>query len=116
MLNIFLQMIINLVLTVTIELVIGLILGIRKKSDIYNIIFINCVTNIIINYIMNIFKYFIYSNIIIYIILVIFEVIVVLVEYKFYKKNLEYKKINPLLLSIILNILSVSIGLLIYNM
>lgn len=116
MLNIFLQMIINLVLTVIIELVVGLIIGIRKKSDIYNIIFINCITNIIINYVMNIFKYFIYSNIIIYIILAIFEVIVVLVEYKFYKRNLEYKKINPLLLSIILNILSFSIGFLIYNM
>ncbi len=116
MFNIFLQMIINLVLTIIIEVSFSLILGIRNRKDIYSIIFINCITNIIINYIMNTIKYFIYSNIIIYIILAIFEVIVVLVEYKFYKRNLEYKKLNPLILSIILNTLSFSIGLLIYNM
>ena len=116
MFNIFLQMIINLVLTIIIEVSFSLILGIRNRKDIYSIIFINCITNIIINYIMNTIKYFIYSNIIIYIILAIFEVIVVLVEYKFYKRNLEYKRINPLILSIILNTLSFSIGILIYNM
>ena len=116
MFNIFLQMIINLVLTVMIELSFGLVLGIRNRKDIYNIVFINCVTNIILNYIMNIIKYYIYSNILIYVILTIFEIIVVLVEYSFYKKNLEYRKINPLVLSIILNTLSLGIGLLIYNM
>lgn len=116
MFNIFLQMIINLVLTVVIELCFSLILGIRNRKDIYNTIFINCVTNVMINYIMNIIKYFVYSNILIYIILIIFEIIVVLVEYNFYKNNLEYKRINPLILSIILNVLSFGFGLLIYNM
>ena len=116
MFNIFLQMIINLVLTIIIEVSFSLILGIRNRKDIYSIIFINCVTNIVLNYIMNIIKYFVYSNILIYIILTIFEIVVVLIEYKYYQKNLEYKRINPLILSIILNILSFGTGLLIYNL
>lgn len=116
MFNIFLQMIINLVLTIIIEVSFSLILGIRNRKDIYSIIFINCVTNIVLNYIMNIIKYFVYSNILIYIILTIFEIVVVFIEYKYYKKYLEYKRINPLILSIILNILSFGFGLLIYNL
>lgn len=116
MFNIFLQMIINLALTIIIEVSFSLILGIRNRKDIYSILFINCVTNIVLNYIMNIIKCFAHSNILIYIILTIFEIIVVFIEYKYYKKYLEYKKINPLILGIILNVLSFGFGLLIYNM
>lgn len=114
MFTIFLQMIINLILTIVIELFISLLLGVRKKIDIINIIFINCITNIILNYLINIISYFLYPNMfMIYFILVILELIIIIVEYIFYKRNLEYNKINPLILSIILNTLSFGIGLLI---
>ena len=103
MIKLVLQMFINLVLTIFIELGISLLLGIRKRNDINNIIYINCITNIVLNYIINILSIIFYKNIfIVYVILGILEILV--------KNNLK-SKINPLLLSIILNTLSFTIGL-----
>ena len=111
MIKLVLQMFINLVLTIFIELGISLLLGIRKRNDINNIIYINCITNIVLNYIINILSIIFYKNIfIVYVILGILEILVIFIEYIYYKNNLKYK-INPLLLSIILNTLSFTIGL-----
>lgn len=111
MIKLVLQMFINLVLTIFIELGISLLLGIRKRNDINNIIYINCITNIVLNYIINILSIIFYKNIfIVYVILGILEILVIFIEYIYYKNNLK-SKINPLLLSIILNTLSFTIGL-----
>lgn len=112
MIKLITQMIVNLLLTIVIELSLGLIIGVRKKSDIYDIIFINCVTNLVLNYIINICSFFLYKNVmILYILVLILEILVVIIEYKFYKKNLNFKKINLLIFSIILNVSSFLIGL-----
>ena len=61
MIKLVLQMFINLVLTIFIELGISLLLGIRKRNDINNIIYINCITNIVLNYIINILSIIFYE-------------------------------------------------------
>ena len=112
MIKLILQMLINLVLTIIIEIGFSLLLGVRKRNDISNIVYINCITNIVINYIINICSLIFYKNVfIVYIILCILEIIVIYIEYIYYKKKLIFDKINPLTLSIILNTLSFTIGL-----
>ena len=112
MIRLILQMLINLVLTIIIELGFSLLIGIRKRNDINNIIYINCITNIVLNYIINICSFIFNKNVlIVYLILGVLEILVVYIEYIYYKNNISFNKIKPLLLSIILNILSFTIGL-----
>lgn len=111
--NILFLMLRNLLLTIIIELGIAILLGIREKKDILNIIVINCITNPILNYIMMVVLYLTSNNLIIYSLLFLFEIIVIIIEYLFYRKKLLFKNINLLLLSIILNISSVIVGFII---
>ena len=69
-----------LVFTIIIEVIVGIILGIRNKKDILNVI------------------------------LVILEVITLFVEGFIYLKVLNYKKLNPFLISLFLNLSSYLIG------
>ncbi len=64
--NILIQMLCNLSLTIIIELGIALLLGIKEKKDILNLIVINCITNPILNYIMMVVVYLTSNNVIIY--------------------------------------------------
>ncbi len=108
---VLLQMMRNLLLTIIIETAIALILKIRDKDDIKNIIYINCITNPIINYVMLVIFYIFASTLIQRSFLFVFEMIVVYSEYRYYKKKLKYNKMNLLLLSAILNASSYFIGL-----
>lgn len=105
-----------LALTLVIELSVALLLKVRNKFDIVYIALINCVTNPLINVI--------YAGIIIffkvpagsfirYIAVFILELFVWLSEGLFFKKMLEYKKLPGLLLSLILNLTSFLLGLII---
>lgn len=98
-----------LLLTVIIELIIALILGIRDKKDIINVILVNVITNPIV-VMSQTLLYIKFGYNIEMIGIAILEVLVVLVEGLIYKKVLNYKKINPILLSLILNALSFLIG------
>lgn len=111
--NILIQMLCNLSLTIIIELGIALLLGIKEKKDILNLIVINCITNPILNYIMMVVVYLTSNNVIIYFLFFLFEIMVIDLEYRFYKKKLVFKKISLLLLSIMLNISSLILGLII---
>ena len=111
--NILIQMLCNLSLTIIIELGIALLLGIKEKKDILNLIVINCITNPILNYIMMVVVYLTSNNVIIYFLFFLFEIMVIDLEYRFYKKMLVFKKISLLLLSIMLNISSLILGLII---
>ena len=102
-------MIICLLLTITVEIVFALILRVRKKKDLVNIILVNIITNPIV-VIMPVFMDYQFGRLYYYISLVILEVLAFLVEGFIYKKYLEYKRINPFLLSLILNVLSYTIG------
>ena len=98
-----------LLLTIIIELIIALILGVRDKKDIINIILVNVITNPIV-VMSQTLLYIKFGYNIEMIGIAILEVLVVLVEGLIYKKVLNYKKINPILLSLILNALSLLIG------
>ena len=109
--NMPLTMAVCLSLTIIIEVLIALILGVRAKKDILNVVLVNVVTNpivvtvpyliyILFNY--DIYKYSIY----------ILEVLAFITEGLIYLKVLDYKKINPILLSAVLNLSSYGFGLL----
>ena len=108
---VLLQMMRNLLLTIIIETAIALLLKIRNKDDIKKIVYINCITNPIINYVMLFIFYFFSSALIQRSFLFVFEMIVVYSEYRYYKKKLKYNKMNLLLFSAILNASSYFIGL-----
>lgn len=98
-----------LILTIIIEVIIGLILKIKNKKDILNIILANIITNPIVVSIpvyINIKFGLLERNIC----LIILEIITLFVEGFIYKKVLNYKKINPYLISLILNMSSYLIG------
>ena len=110
--NMALTMINCLSLTIIIEGLLALILGVRKRKDFLNIVLVNIVTNpivvtvpflIFILFGFRIYKYSIY----------ILEVLAFLIEGLIYSKVLDYKKINPIVLSAILNLSSYGFGLLI---
>lgn len=95
--------------TILIELTISLILRIKDKKDILNIILVNIATNPIVVLIPYIFG-LLYNLRIRHIVLYILEIITVIFEGYIYKKYLNYKKINPYVLSFILNLSSYLIG------
>lgn len=98
-----------LILTIIIEVIIGLILKIKNKKDLLNIILANIITNPIVVSIpvyINIKFGLLERNIC----LIILEILTLFVEGFIYKKVLNYKKINPYLISLILNMSSYLIG------
>ena len=107
--NLPLIMIRCLALTIIIELIMALILGVRDKKDIINVILVNIITNPIV-VLTPILVYLKFGNYYPRIVLFILEILTVIVEGLIYKKVLKYKKINWLLLSLILNVVSFLIG------
>lgn len=94
--------------TIIIELLLALILGIRDKKDILNIILVNVMTNPLL---VSLTTYITYNRIFNRILfIIIMEVLVVIIEGFTYKKILKFKKINPYVLSLILNASSYFIG------
>ena len=101
----------SLIITLIIELVIAFILYYRKK-DLINVLLVNILTNPLLNGIVILINYYFglkWRNIS----LIILEIIVFLIEGMIYQKYLEKRKINGYLLSLILNLSSFVIGLLI---
>ena len=102
-------MIIYLICTIIIEVIVAYILRIKDKKDISNIILVNVLTNPLVvsipiymmvkyNYNMRIIS------------LIVLEILTVIVEGLIYLKVLKYKKMNPFIISIILNLSSYLIG------
>ena len=98
-----------LLLTILIEGIIAIIIGIRNKKDILNVILVNIVTNPIVVSLPFVFlitygyKYYRIS-------FYILEIVTLIVEGLIYYKVLNYKKINPFIISLILNGSSYLIG------
>lgn len=106
------SLIISLLLTIMIELTISFIFGIREECDIYVVVLVNICTNPIIVYIANCLK--LLNNDLVYnIVIVILEIIVVIVEFELYKRYLSVYKKSPFILSLVDNVLSFGIGLII---
>ena len=104
-------MLISLTITIIIEVGISLVLGYRKR-DIINILLVNILTNPLLNSVIVAINYY-YGLKARNISLIILEILVVLCEGFIYQKYLQKRKINGYLLSLILNISSYGLGLLI---
>ena len=98
-----------LLVTIFVELIVSLIIGIRNKKDLINIVLVNIMTNPLV---VSIPVYFNIKYGLIYrhVVLFILEILAVLSEGYIYSKYLNFKKINPYILSLILNISSYLIG------
>ena len=104
-------MIISLTCTIIIEVSIAFILKYRDK-DLLNVLLVNILTNPLLNssiVAINVYYGLRARNICLYIL----EVIVVIVEGFIYQKYLTRKKLNGYILSLILNLSSYGLGLLI---
>ena len=107
-----LSLIISLLLTILIELSISTFLGIKTRNDIRIVILVNICTNPIVVYIANILK--LLNNNLLYILTVILlEIIVVFVEFRLYNKYLKNYKKSKFISSLVNNISSYMIGILI---
>lgn len=90
------------------------LLKIRNKKDLINIVLVNVLTNPIVVTVPVYFnvQYGIFER---KICLIILEIATIIIEGTIYKKYLNFKKINPYILSLILNLVSYLIGELINN-
>ena len=98
-----------LILTILFETVLAFILKVRDKKDLLNVVLVQVITNPIVvsfPFVILLLKGIRYYQPTIYIL----EVITVIVEGFIYYKVLNYRKINPFLLSLILNGSSYLIG------
>lgn len=100
-----------LIITILIETTIAIILKYRNK-DLLNVVLVNILTNPILNSVMVYINVY-YGLKIRNIFVIIFEILVVIIEGAIYQKYLENRKINGYLLSLLLNISSYVLGLVI---
>ena len=97
-----------LVLTEILELGTAFLLGVRDKYDFAIIALANVLTNPALNVILSFFASL--TPVPIWLPLAVLEILVVLVEGAVYKKYLDFRKVPPYLLSLILNVVSCFIG------
>lgn len=103
------NMLICLSLTIFIEIVVAYILNVRNLKDFINIILVNILTNplvVTVPFYCNIYYGIMCRNIV----LTILEILTVVIEGFIYKKYLNFNKINPYIISLILNFMSYIIG------
>jgi hypothetical protein len=103
-----------LICTIIIELIGAFILGLRKKDLVY-VVLVNIMTNplVVSLPVLVLVKFGVNAR---YICLVFLEILAIISEGFVYKKVLTYKKLNPYLISLILNVLSYCIGIVINNL
>lgn len=97
------------ILTVIIEICASLIIGIKNKKDLLNVILVNVMTNPLVNAITIFFNFY-FGILGRNICLTILEILVVISEGFVYKKYLKFNKINPYVVSLILNTFSYFLG------
>lgn len=102
-------MLLCLTVTIMIELLFALILKIHDKTDLINVVLVNILTNpLLVSTLYLVFlKYGEFAKIVFEIIM---EIVIFAVEGTIYKRYLKYNKINPYLISLILNTASYFIG------
>ena len=113
-LNAFIYVMIRcLLLTIVFETSIAFLIGLRKK-DLLNVILVNIMTNPLVVSVPVYFNlaYGLKSR---NVVLLILEIVTVIVEGLIYKKYLNYKKINGMWLSLLLNASSYLLGVIIYG-
>ena len=98
-----------LLCTIVIELLIALILSVIDKKDLIYVILVNILTNPIV-VLLPIFIYYKFGYMAKSITLYLLEILTVFIEGLIYLKTLKYKKLNPFILSLLLNLSSYLIG------
>ncbi len=109
MINLTISLLICLTCTIIIETLISFLIGVRKIKDFANIFLVNCVTNPLVStipYYFNLFYGLNSRNIVLY----TMEFCTIIFEGFIYKKYLIFKKINPYIFSLTLNLSSYLIG------
>ena len=101
-----------LLLAIVIETATAFLLGVRTRRDLRLVAYVNCITNPTVVYIM-LWVLLLHSRTIYWLAVIVLELTVVWAEYKLYKKFLENARISPLLLSVICNVVSYGVGVLI---
>lgn len=107
--NLPLMMIRCLLYTIIIELTVALILHVKNKKDLLNVILVNILTNPVV-VLVPVLIYYKYGLLAKNITLYSLEILAVLIEGFIYMRVLKYKKINPYILSLLLNLSSYLIG------
>lgn len=103
-----------LFLTIVIELAVAFFFGFRKKIEIIAIVFVNLLTNPILNYLLLVNNHFSFFKSSLLIILFL-EAIVVLIEWKLLVFALQEKSKKLLALSLAMNFCSYIAGVLIFR-
>lgn len=105
------SLVLSLCLTLVFEGLLALIFGIRKPKDFLLVLLVNMVTNPPLVLTLNLLQRYRPELVILPLILLL-ELGAVAVEGLLYRGRLEYQKLSPFLLSLILNTLSYTGGLL----
>ena len=105
----------GLVCTLLIEVGFALLLGVRKKRDLLFVALVNLMTNPLVGS-LGIAAGFFFGTTVRIICMIFLELSAFAAEALVYRKMLDYKKINPFLLSLLLNTASYFLGLLINNL
>ncbi|PIR78571.1 MAG: hypothetical protein COU28_00885 [Candidatus Magasanikbacteria bacterium CG10_big_fil_rev_8_21_14_0_10_36_16] len=103
-----------LFLTMVIELGVALFLGFRKKIEIIAIIFVNLLTNPILNYLLLVNNHFSFFKTNLLIILLL-ELLVVLAEWKLLLYIIQDKSSKIFKLSFVMNFCSYIVGVIIFR-
>jgi hypothetical protein len=98
-----------LLYTEIIEVVVGFLLGFRDKKSILAIVFINLITNPILNYILWLNNYYSFLRINTKVI-ILFEIIIVFIEWRLLLFALRRNSGKLLILSILMNLCSFLLG------
>ena len=101
----------RLLITIVTELIFSFIFRVKNLKDYLNILLVNMLTNpivVIISFLVNL-QFGIIPR---HIVLLILEILTIITEGIIYHKYLKYRKINPFLLSFILNCGSYFMGFL----
>ena len=104
----------SLILTLIIELIVSILLGIRSKENIKVVVCANICTNPVVVYVSNC-VYMLNNDILYFVVVAILELLAVFVEFILYKNFLNFDKISPLIISLVCNVISFGIGVIINN-
>lgn len=100
----------SLTATLLIESTAAVLLGVRRKADIKVVICANVITNPVVVYIANIVLMF-HLPALYYFAVAVLEVTAVTVEFILYKKFLRPDKVSPFILSLVSNVISFTLGI-----
>jgi hypothetical protein len=103
-----------LLVTILIEVLVALIFGYERKREMLSVIFVNLITQPVLNYFLVINSYFSLVAVNIQLILLL-EIIVILVEWQLLVYALQRKPKSLLVLSVVMNLASLTVGLSIFT-